>query len=303
MSLVLFTFVYIKLPAQHVHHLQQFASECSSAAPVLVFPSACGIPVIFSSMAASDVPETAISGPQVVEYISINHNEVPQQQPSDGVTISAVTPREQQHFIPTGTAAPPDYGGESTHQWIPAGDFSNPINPEAASGWLAMPYSSTASKMDHQVLLSKAASLSWSTHIMQSGEYDHQTTSVKEWISSFRNLRIRRPLPWSSEAYQHLPTEHEPSLARDEHPTQMQQVLSSSSLKELQRQGSIISGNKWSEAYIWCSIKDAGDFVLGSIRPTRATSKATMASTLWHAHRDATFALTSAYYHSSMLPT
>eukprot|EP00971_Amphidinium_carterae_P028699 565088-Amphidinium_carterae.1 len=31
------------------------------------------------------------------------------------------------------------------------------------------------------------------THIMQSGEYDHQTTSVKEWISSFRNLRIRRP--------------------------------------------------------------------------------------------------------------
>eukprot|EP00971_Amphidinium_carterae_P330864 6464120-Amphidinium_carterae.1 len=73
----------------------------------------------------------------------------------------------------------------------------------------------------------------------------------------------------------------------------MQQVLSSSSLKELQRQGSVISDNKWSEAYIWCSIRDAGDFMLGSIRPTRASSRATMASTLWHAHRDATFALTS----------
>eukprot|EP00971_Amphidinium_carterae_P213240 4232102-Amphidinium_carterae.1 len=44
-------------------------------------------------------------------------------------------------------------------------------------GWIAMPYSSTSKKMDHQTLLSKAASLAWSTHIMQSGEYDHQTTS------------------------------------------------------------------------------------------------------------------------------
>eukprot|EP00971_Amphidinium_carterae_P119107 2359587-Amphidinium_carterae.1 len=49
-------------------------------------------------------------------------------------------------------------------------------------------------------------------------------------------------------------------------------------------------------------VADAGDFVLGSIRPTRASSKSTMSSTLWHIHRDATFTLSSAYYHSSMLP-
>eukprot|EP00971_Amphidinium_carterae_P119617 2369811-Amphidinium_carterae.1 len=92
-------------------------------------------------------------------------------------------------------------------------------------------------------------------------------------------------------------------------PSQMQQVISTSSLKELQRQGSFITSNKWSEGYVWMDVADAGDWVLGSIRPTRASSiynsdnnKVTTASTLWHIHRDATFALASAYYHTSMLP-
>eukprot|EP00971_Amphidinium_carterae_P051211 1008357-Amphidinium_carterae.1 len=56
-------------------------------------------------------------------------------------------------------------------------------------------------------------------------------------------------------------------------------------------------------------VADAGDWVLGSIRPTRASSiynadnnKVTTASTLWHILRDANFALSSAYYHTSMLP-
>eukprot|EP00971_Amphidinium_carterae_P224608 4455771-Amphidinium_carterae.1 len=161
-------------------------------------------------MAASSVP--AISGPQVTEAISIDHNAAPQQKPADGITISAMTPRGQ-HYIPSGTAAPlqPDHGGESTHQWIPAGDFTSPIDPEA-TGWHTMPYTSTASKMDQETVLSKAASLAWSTHIMASGEYDHQTTPVKEWISSFRNLRSKRPSKWSTEAYQHLPADQQPSL-------------------------------------------------------------------------------------------
>eukprot|EP00971_Amphidinium_carterae_P155288 3079661-Amphidinium_carterae.1 len=92
-------------------------------------------------------------------------------------------------------------------------------------------------------------------------------------------------------------------------PSQMQQVISTASLKELQRQGSFINNNKWSEGYIWAPVEHAGDWVLGSIRPTRAISrynseglKVTTASNLWHVHRDATFALTSAYYHASMLP-
>eukprot|EP00971_Amphidinium_carterae_P125749 2490964-Amphidinium_carterae.1 len=66
----------------------------------------------------SDVPESAIRGPQVIEYISINHNEVPQQRSSDGVTITGVSPRDQQRLIPAGSsallssAAPTDHGGE-----------------------------------------------------------------------------------------------------------------------------------------------------------------------------------------------
>eukprot|EP00971_Amphidinium_carterae_P202058 4009091-Amphidinium_carterae.1 len=92
-------------------------------------------------------------------------------------------------------------------------------------------------------------------------------------------------------------------------PSQMQQVISTSSLKELQRQGTFINSSKWSEGYVWASIEDAGDWVLGAIRPARATSrynneglKITTASNLWHIYRDANFALTSAFYHTSMMP-
>eukprot|EP00971_Amphidinium_carterae_P010856 214149-Amphidinium_carterae.1 len=45
-----------------------------------------------------------------------------------------------------------------------------------------------------------------------------------------------------------MESESAPSL---ETPSQMQQVLSTASLKELQRQGSIITSPKWSEGYIW----------------------------------------------------
>eukprot|EP00971_Amphidinium_carterae_P056595 1118518-Amphidinium_carterae.1 len=34
----------------------------------------------------------------------------------------------------------------------------------------------------------------------------------------------------------------------------MQQVISTSSLKELQRQGSFISSTKWSEGYVWMDV-------------------------------------------------
>eukprot|EP00971_Amphidinium_carterae_P080171 1586503-Amphidinium_carterae.1 len=185
-------YVYIKLPAQHVHHLQQFAPECSSAsATALVFPSACGIPAIMSAA-------PAISGPQVTEAISIDHNTAPQQPAADGIHISVVTPRGQ-HYIAAGTSAPlqPDHGGESTHRWVPAGEFSAPIDPEA-TGWHSMPFTSTSSKMDQSTLLSKAASLAWSTHIMASGTCasgDHQsgqksTTSSSQQISSYHLVEM-----------------------------------------------------------------------------------------------------------------
>eukprot|EP00971_Amphidinium_carterae_P293825 5833332-Amphidinium_carterae.1 len=131
-------YVYIKLPAQHVHHLQQFASECSlsasASATALVFPSACGIPVISMSSAP------AINGAQVTEGITIDHNAAPQQPAADGITISAITPSGQ-HYITAGTSAPSDVGGESTHQWVPAGEFTSPMDPET-SGWHQMPYTS-----------------------------------------------------------------------------------------------------------------------------------------------------------------
>eukprot|EP00971_Amphidinium_carterae_P290694 5772464-Amphidinium_carterae.1 len=55
-------------------------------------------------------------------------------------------------------------------------------------------------------------------------------------------------------------------------PSQMQQVISTASVKELQRAGSFINNTRWSEGYVWASIEDAGDWVLGSIRPTRAVN-------------------------------
>eukprot|EP00971_Amphidinium_carterae_P350283 6491468-Amphidinium_carterae.2 len=91
--------------------------------------------------------------------------------------------------------------------------------------------------------------------------------------------------------------------------SQMQQIISTASLKELQRQGTFINSPKWSEGYVWTSVEDASQWVLGSIRPTRSTnrynnegSNITTASHLWHIHRDPNFALTSAFYHLSMMP-
>eukprot|EP00971_Amphidinium_carterae_P148133 2935947-Amphidinium_carterae.1 len=158
----------------------------------------------------------------------------------------ALTPRNRAHFVASGSPAPfasddldhilANTQQNYTHQWVPAGDFSAPVDPsKSADGWGKMPYTSTASKMSEEVLLSKAASLAFSTHSMASGEYAHQTTSVKEWITSLRNRRVRKPA--------------DPPTA--DFPSEMQQVLSSSSIKELQRQGSMstASASKWTEAY------------------------------------------------------
>eukprot|EP00971_Amphidinium_carterae_P100127 1979938-Amphidinium_carterae.1 len=71
----------------------------------------------------------------------------------------------------------------------------------------------------------------------------------------------------------------------------MQQIISTSSLKELQRSSTFTSSSKWSEGYTWASVEDAGQWVLGSIRPTRSITgnrynpdgtKITTASCLWH---------------------
>eukprot|EP00971_Amphidinium_carterae_P298192 5925310-Amphidinium_carterae.1 len=90
-SLVLSTVLYIKLPAHHhvQPSLQHWSSvECVASAPVLVFPSECGLPTIYinkiNMARISDVPESAISGLQVVESIIINHNEAPQQRATEG---------------------------------------------------------------------------------------------------------------------------------------------------------------------------------------------------------------------------
>eukprot|EP00971_Amphidinium_carterae_P098045 1939889-Amphidinium_carterae.1 len=160
--------------------------------------------------------------------------------------------------------------------------------------------------MTQQELLSKVASLSFSSHISRSGEYEHQTSSVKQWINSnsFRNLRIRRPISIQPAEVDGMLEGASPAAFQQ--PSQMQQIISTASLKELQRQGTFINSPKWSEGYVWTSIQDAGQWVLGSIRPTRSTNrynedgtKITTASCLWHVHRDA---LSSAFYHLSMIP-
>eukprot|EP00971_Amphidinium_carterae_P332851 6467229-Amphidinium_carterae.1 len=124
--------------------------------------------------------------------------------------------------------------------------------------------------MTQQELLSKAASLSFSSHISKSGEYDHQTSSVKEWINSYRNLRIRRPISIQPAEVDSMLEGASPAAFNN--PSQMQQIISTASLKELQRQGTFTNSPKWSEGYVWASIEDAGQWVLGAIRPTRSTN-------------------------------
>eukprot|EP00971_Amphidinium_carterae_P063239 1251471-Amphidinium_carterae.1 len=207
-----------------------------------------------------EVPESVIMGPGVVEGITINHNEQPQQRAQEGVSTSATSPRDQQRLLPTGSAAPlaaptTDHGGEATHQWIPAG-MGTAADPEGDNRWMGMPWSSTTSSMSQQELSSKAASLSFSSHITKSGEYDHQTSSVKEWINSYRNLRIRRPSSITPAEVDSMMDNNitPPGLQQ---PSQMQQVISTASLKEVQRAGSFINNDKWSEGYIWASVEDA----------------------------------------------
>eukprot|EP00971_Amphidinium_carterae_P131936 2613281-Amphidinium_carterae.1 len=253
-------------------------------------------------------------GPGVVESIIIDHNQQPQQRATEGVTMSSTSPRDQQRLVPTGSPAPltaptasADHGGEATHQWVPAG-MGTPVDPDDINKWFSAPWASTATSMSQQELLSKAASLSFSSHISKSGEYDHQTSSVKQWINSYRNLRIRRPASITPAEMDNLMDSGTAPPAFQQ-PSQMQQVISTSSLKELQRQGTFTNSPKWTEGYVRASVEDAGDWVLGSIRPTRSTNrynsegnKITTASHLCHIHRDANFALTSTFYHASMMP-
>eukprot|EP00971_Amphidinium_carterae_P240697 4778303-Amphidinium_carterae.1 len=124
-------------------------------------------------------------GPGVVETINVDHSINPQQRTTEGVRMTSTSPREhQQTLLPTGSPATlspsaipePDHGGEATHQWVPAG-FGKPINPDATNGWFAAPWSSTATPMKHDEMMAKVASMSFSSHISQSGEYQHQTSS------------------------------------------------------------------------------------------------------------------------------
>eukprot|EP00971_Amphidinium_carterae_P205879 4085737-Amphidinium_carterae.1 len=96
--------------------------------------------------------------------------------------------------------------------------------------------------MDQQELLSKVASLSFSSHITKSGEYEHQTSSVKQWSNSVRNLRIRRPISIQpAEVDSMLQGATPPAFNQ---PSQMQQIISTSSLKELQRSSTFTASPK-----------------------------------------------------------
>eukprot|EP00971_Amphidinium_carterae_P187121 3713978-Amphidinium_carterae.1 len=148
--------------------------------------------------------------------------------------------------------------------------MGTPMNPDDINGWFSAPWGSTASSMTQQELLSKVASLSFSSHISKSGEYDRQTSSVKEWINSFRNLRIKRPISIKPSEVDSMLEGASPAAFNS--PGQMQQIISTASLKELQRQGTFTNSPKWSEGYVWASIEDAGQWVLGTIRPTRSTN-------------------------------
>eukprot|EP00971_Amphidinium_carterae_P074874 1479627-Amphidinium_carterae.2 len=278
-------------------------------------------------MAPKEVSESIIMGPGVVETITIDHSISPQQRTTEGVRMASTSPRDnQQTLLPAGSpatlspadaptaapasAAPPtDHGGEATHQWVPAG-LGMPSDPDSINGWLSAPWSSTAPAMEQQEILSKIASMSFSSHIMQSGEYQHQTSNVKQWINSFRNLRTRRPISITTAEVEDI-IDNAAVPAAFNQPSQIQQIISTSSLKELQRASSFTASPKWSEGYIWASVQDTGSWVNGHIRPTRSItgsrynadgSKITTASTLWHIHHDPVFSLTSAMYHLSMIP-
>eukprot|EP00971_Amphidinium_carterae_P193183 3833913-Amphidinium_carterae.1 len=90
--------------------------------------------------------------------------------------MASTSPRDnQQTLLPSGSpatlsppapaaAAAPDRGGEDTHQWVPAGLGA----PDDINGWFSAPWAPTATPMSQQELLSKVASLSFSSHISKS---------------------------------------------------------------------------------------------------------------------------------------
>eukprot|EP00971_Amphidinium_carterae_P021297 420410-Amphidinium_carterae.1 len=87
-SMVLSTLVFINLPSQHHAHspLQHLSVDCRASAPVLVWPSDCGLPTILikSIMAGKkEVSESIIMGPGVVETITIDHSINPQQRTTE----------------------------------------------------------------------------------------------------------------------------------------------------------------------------------------------------------------------------
>eukprot|EP00971_Amphidinium_carterae_P238256 4729870-Amphidinium_carterae.1 len=135
---------------------------------------------------------------------------------------------------PTATPAAPatDHGGEATHQWVPAG-AGTPMDPADINGWMSAPWSATATSWQQQEILAKVASMSFSSHISQSGEYQHQTSSVKQWINSFRNLMIRRPANIQASEIDNMMDGTQQPAAFSQ-PSQMQQIISTTSLKELQ---------------------------------------------------------------------
>eukprot|EP00971_Amphidinium_carterae_P044683 878999-Amphidinium_carterae.1 len=150
-SVVISTLVFINLPPQHhahtsLHHLSSV--DCRAAAPVLVWPSDCGLPTIIlnsiNMAGKKEVSDSIIMGPGVVETITINHSISPQQRTTEGVRMASTSPRDnQQTLLPSGspaTLAPPsappsaaDHGGEATHQWIPAG-MGAPVDPDDING-------------------------------------------------------------------------------------------------------------------------------------------------------------------------
>eukprot|EP00971_Amphidinium_carterae_P221238 4392250-Amphidinium_carterae.1 len=100
-------------------------------------------------------------GPGVVETITIDHSINPQQRATEGSPATLSPPSAP----PSAPAA--DHGGEETHQWVPAG-IGAPVDPDDINGWFSAPWSSSATPMTQQELLSKVASLSFSSHISRS---------------------------------------------------------------------------------------------------------------------------------------
>eukprot|EP00971_Amphidinium_carterae_P091884 1818887-Amphidinium_carterae.2 len=113
--------------------------------------------------------------------------------------------------------------------------------------------------MSEDTLLSKAASLAWSTHIMASG-----INFIIEELAHQKAIKVvRRILQVSAiraAASTHIGQQPNTDAAGT-------QQLFHQGVAKARKPGNNI---KWSEAYVWCSIKDAGQFALGDLRPSRS---------------------------------